>query len=69
MYQEIQPTLRVKFTLTKFKEENLEPRVGDKLLLLTKLLQQGSYKLWNLEIKQARQIDTPRPLQKISKIK
>ena len=40
-YQEIQLILRVKFALTKFKEENLEPRVGVKLLLLTKLLQQG----------------------------
>ena len=44
MHQEIQPILRVKFTLTKFKEENLELIAGDKLLLLTKLIQQGYQK-------------------------
>ena len=35
----------MEFTLTKFKEENLEPRVGDKSLLLTKLLAAKQYKL------------------------
>ena len=35
----------MEFTLTKFKEENLEPRVGDKLLPLTKLLAAKKYKV------------------------
>ena len=47
-YQEIRHILRVEFTLTKFKEENLEPGVGDKLLLLTKLLATKHYKVSNL---------------------